>query len=256
MPFLNSEGYELRVLELHQAPADGHYFQLVRKIGFREHAGPEDSETNPTYWAPAHRLSNNPGPGNRTDLASVPWVFWSFIASYGKQSAPAILHDHQSEVALGLPAAEALRQRTHADRLFRVGLRQQKVPLLSAWLMWVIVSYERYFRHAKWRLALMVVQTLVGAGLCYAAIIVAFGQPLWLLLLLTPAMASVLWGGDAPLLLWGSYSSAVLLPLVLAQLLILLPFWVLVVFVREAIDRPFIDHHPSTVIAPYFRPRR
>ncbi len=255
MPFLDANGSELRVIKLHQAPADSHYFQLVEKIGFREHAGADNSATNPTYWAPAHRITADPGPGNRTDLASVPWILWGFIASYGKQSAPAILHDHQSEVARQLPAPLALRERKEDDRLFRVGLRQQKVPLLSAWLMWTFVSIERYFRHAKWRCALMVTQILASAAVCYTAVMCGMGHPLWFLLLALPAVASVAWGRQAPLLLWASYGGAILLPLIAAQLIILTPFWILVILVRELIDRPFFDHHPSTVIAPYFRKR-
>ena len=155
MPYLDADGSPLQVIELNQAPEDGHYFQLMRTIGFREHPTPEHAETNPTYWAPAHHPSNDPGPHNRTDLASVPWLFWAFIASYGKQSAPAILHDHQSGVAQTLPAREALRQRRKDDRLFRIGLRQQKAPLLRSWLMWTFVAFERYLAHARVRFAFM-----------------------------------------------------------------------------------------------------
>ncbi len=256
MPYLDADGAPLRVIELNQAPEDGHYFQLMRSIGFREHATPEDEATNPTYWAPAHHPSDDPAPGNRTDLASVPWAFWGFISSYGKQSAPAILHDHQSEVARTLPAPDALRARRRDDRLFRVGLRQQKVPLLRAWLMWVFVAFERYVAHAPVRFTAMAIESLVGAATIYLAVILGIGQPLWLLLLLAPAVVSLVWGTEALLVIWGSYATAVLAPLVALQMIALLPFLVLEILVRELIDRPFIDHEPGTQIGPYARASR
>lgn len=256
MPYVDSEGSPLRVIELNQAPDDGHYFQLLRAIGFREHPGPENAETNPTFWAPAHHPSDDPGPGNRTDLASVPWVFWSFIASYGRQSAPSILHDHQSDVARTMPASAALTARRSDDRLFRVGLRQQKVPLLRAWLMWTVVSYWRYLAHAPVLFAAMILQTVVGAAAVYLAVILGVGNPVWLLLLLVPAVLSFVWRTEAPQLVWGSYGLAVLAPLMVLQTLALVPFWVLEVLVRELIDRPFIDHQPDTRLGPFYRTGR
>lgn len=253
MPYFDADGLPLRVIELRQAPEDGHYFQLMRAIGFREHSTREDADTNPTYWAPAHHRSDNPGPGNRTDLASVPWVFWSFIASYGRQSAPAILHDHQSDVARTMSPADALHARREDDRLFRVGLRQQKVPLLRAWLMWTVVSYSRYLAHAPLRFALMAIETAAGAALVYLAVIMGIGQPLSLLLLLVPAAVALSWGAHAPLIILGSYGIAVLAPLIALQTLALIPYWILEVLARELIDRPFIDHHPDTQIGPFAR---
>lgn len=256
MPYVDAEGSELRVIELNQAPEDGHYFQLMRAIGFREHPGPENADTNPTYWAPAHHPSDDPGPGNRTDLASVPWLFWSFIASYGRQSAPAILHDHQSDVARAMPASAALKARHTDDRLFRVGLRQQKVPLLRAWLMWTVVSYWRYLAHAPVLFVIIMTETVVGAAVVYLAVILGFGHPVWLLLIPGPAVVSLVWRREAPLLIWGSYGLAVLAPLMALQTLALIPFWILEVLVRELIDRPFVDHKPDTQLGPFFRTAR
>ena len=62
-----------------------------------------------------------------TDLASVPMWLWSFIASYGRQSAPAVLHDERSVDAADLgDAAAALAQRREDDRVFRTALREQR----------------------------------------------------------------------------------------------------------------------------------
>jgi hypothetical protein len=252
MPYLDEHGLPLRVIPLTQAPQDGHYFQLARPIGFREYEGAE-AASNPTYWAPAHVPSDDPEEGNRTDLASVPWPFWSFIASYGRQTAPAIIHDHRGEVANTLDHADALRQREEDDRIFRVGLRQQHAPLLRAWLMWAFVSVGRYWDHARIRCVLLALQSLLGIAAIILSVILAFSSPLWLLLALVPAAASVAWGRQTVLLLWLSYASALIAPLVVLQLCALAPFWVAEVLVRELIDRPFIDSGAETRVGPFFR---
>jgi hypothetical protein len=253
MPYLNDAGDPLRVIPLTQAPASGHWFQLRQRIGFREFDGPEDARTNPTHWAPAHIPSDNPAPGNRTDLASVPWIFWSFIASYGRQSAPAILHDHQSRVASQLPKADRLAARKKADHLFRVGLRAQKVPLLRAWLMWTFVGYNRYIAFAPVRAALMLAETVIGAAVIYLSVILAFQNALWLLLFAVPGVVALLWGSQATLVIWGTYGFALVAPLALLQVVAVAPFWLLETLTRELIDRPFFDHHPDTQVGPFFR---
>jgi hypothetical protein len=252
MPFVDENGAPLRVIRLTQAPQDGHYFQLRSAIGFREHEG-GDEENNPTYWAPPHLPSDDPGPDERTDLASVPWLFWSFIASYGRQSAPAIIHDHRGLLARGLNHADALRQREEDDRLFRVGLRQQHVPLLRSWLMWAFVSVGRFWEDAGGLFVLLVLQSLLGIAAIIFAVIAAFSQPLWLLLVLAPAVPALLWGRQARLMIWLAYGGALVAPLVLLQLCAVLPFWLLEVLVRELIDRPFVDREASRQAGPFFR---
>jgi len=158
MPFLDENGGPLTVIPLRQAPATKPYFQLARPIGFREHAAA------PTYWVPAHEASANPASKDRTDLASVPPFLQGFIASYGRQSAPAILHDHQRQVTNQLGTADALTQAEEDDRVFRVALRQQKVPLLRAWLMWAFVSVERYWLYARRWAAVLIAHAVVVAA--------------------------------------------------------------------------------------------
>src|SRR5690606_10140259 len=157
MPFLDERGEPLREIHLTQAPATKPYFQLARAIGFREH------EKAHTYWVPAHEASADPASNDRTDLASVPPFLQGFIASYGRQSAPAILHDHRRQVTNQLgPEADALAAAEEDDRVFRVALRQQKVPLIRSWLMWAFVSVERYWLYARWRAVLLVAQAVLA----------------------------------------------------------------------------------------------
>jgi hypothetical protein len=246
MPYLDDDGTPLRTIRLTQAPADGRFFQLDRRIGFQEHDGGD------IVWAPAHIPSVDPQPGNRTDLASVPWVFWSFIGSFGRQSAPALVHDHRCELALALPRAAALAQRFEDDRVFRVGLRQQRVPLLRSWLMWAFVSVERYFRHASMRFTLLVLQSALGVLAIIAAVVLGIVvSPLWVALALAPAAVSPLWGREAKLLVWLAYAGALLTPLIVPQLLAVGIFRLIELLVRETIDRPFVDPHPGPVITPF-----
>ena len=249
MPFINDAGEPLRVIPLTQAPATGHYFQLNRPIGFRE------SEASETFWIPAHTPDDDPHPGNRTDLATVPWIFRGFIASYGRQSAPAIMHDYQRQLTSRPGTANQLERAEADDRLFRVALRQQKVPLLRAWLMWAFVSIGRYVQYAPVLAALLLAQTAIGILIVYASVVLAFGSPWWLLGIAVPMIAALAWGRRYVLVLWLTYGFAVIGPLVLLQLLSLAPYWLLELLAREAIDRPFVDPHPGPVGVPFARVR-
>jgi len=249
MPFLDESGGPLTVIPLRQAPATKPYFQLARPIGFREHAAA------PTYWVPAHEASANPASKDRTDLASVPPFLQGFIASYGRQSAPAILHDHQRQVTNQLGTADALTQAEEDDRVFRVALRQQKVPLLRAWLMWAFVSVERYWLYARRWAAVLIAHAVLATVLIVAAVVLASSSPWWLLLLAAPAALALLWGRRYPLVLWLSYGSALMAPLVVLHLCALAPFRLLEWLARETIDRPFIDPEPGPIATPFGRAR-
>jgi hypothetical protein len=247
MPFIDEGGAPLKVIPLTQAPATGPYFQLNRPIGFREH---EDSEI---LWIPAHVPAENPEPGNRTDLATVPLLFRSFVASYGRQSAPAIMHDYQRGLTSRPESSDQLSRAEADDRLFRVGLRHQKVPLLRAWLMWTVVSVERYWLYARIRALLLVLQAGLGVAVIYSAVVLAFASPLWLLGVAPPALAALAWGRHYVLMLWFTYGSALVLPFLLLQICALAPYRLVELLVRETIDRPFLDHHPGPVVVPYGR---
>lgn len=75
-------------------------------------------------------------PGTRTDLASVPPFLWGFIASYGKHTMAAIVHDVLCDRAKERGDATLRRD---ADRLFRDAMDEAGVPWAKRWVMWAAV---------------------------------------------------------------------------------------------------------------------
>lgn len=235
MPFLTDDGRPLDELLLAERPADGYRFDL--RAGFIY----EDPVSGRRY--PVRR-------GRVTDLASVPMSLWGFIASYGRQSAPAVLHDDRSVVAAELgDRRAALALRREDDRVFRTALREQRVPLLRAWLMWGWVAADREREFGGAAGAVFMVQAVVGALVVVGASVAAFWQPAVLVLALLPALAALLWRGLAPLMLLLNYSSAVLAPLIALHLVALAPFRII-----EAIVELVTGGDPGGVLRPTLRP--
>jgi hypothetical protein len=252
MPFRTDDGGPLDELLLAERPADGYRFEL--RAGFVY----EDPVSGRRYRVPPRPAgAPDPAPGvpeprvhGVTDLASVPMWLWSFIASYGRQSAPAALHDERSVVAAELgDARAALAQRREDDRVFRTALREQRVPLLRAWLMWGWVSADRERECGGAAGAAFMVQAIVGSLVVVGASVAAFWQPAWLLLALVPALAAVPWGKRAPLMLLLNSSSAVLAPLIGLHLVSILPFRLI-----EALVELVAGGDPAGVWRPTLRP--
>ncbi|BDZ55379.1 DUF1353 domain-containing protein [Agromyces marinus] len=213
MPFLHDDGSPLGELPLDQRPIDGYRFALRTPVVYL------DAATGRTYRAPA--AGEAPPPVGITDLASVPTPLWGLIASYGRQSAPAILHDARSIDAARLEDREAaLAQRREDDEVFHRALREQGVPVLRARLMWAWVSADRERTYNGWRGGLLLAQVALGVAAVVAAIVLAVtAHPAWLLLALVPALAAFAWGGLAPLVIALTYPLALLGPVLLVQLL-------------------------------------
>jgi hypothetical protein len=252
MPFRTDDGRPLDELLLAQRPADGYRFEL--RAGFVY----EDPVSGRSYRVPPRPPGAlEPAPGvpeprvhGVTDLASVPMWLWSFIASYGRQSAPAVLHDERSVDAAELGDREAaLAQRREDDRVFRTALREQRVPLLRAWLMWGWIAADREREFGGVAGAVFMVQAVVGALVIVGASVAAFLQPAWLVLALVPALAALPWGGLAPLLLLLNYSGAVLAPLIALHLVSVLPFRLI-----EALVELVAGGDPAGVWRPTLRP--
>jgi hypothetical protein len=253
MPFLTDDGRPFDELLLAQRPADGYRFEV------REGFVYDDPVTGRRYRVPPTAPTSTtppsaPGAPHRarahgvTDLASVPMWLWSFIASYGRQSAPAILHDERSTDAAELgDRRAALVQRTEDDRVFRTALREQRVPLLRSWLMWAWVSADREREFGGAAGVVLLVQVVVGALLVVGASVAAFWNPWWLLLVPLPALATLLWlaRGLAPLVLLLTYSSAVLTPLIVVHVASVVPFRVI-----EAVVELVTGGDPAGVIRP------
>ncbi len=248
MPFVDSDRTKLLTVELGQAPLAAPTFQLRRRFGYYEETddGSVPDEGGIT-WADAHVPSDHPGPGNRTDLASVPAIFWGVIASYGRQTAPAVLHDSEcwkvrvDARARLITPTEALGRRERIDRAFRLGLRELAVPPFMAWLMWTFVSLERYQKHSIPRFLAMIALGALGLGLVVGsvvALIVGLAWPVALLMLILPVATSAVAGRHWRLQLWLAYAGALMVPVAVFSVLAYLPFLVVENLAWFVIDRP------------------
>lgn len=256
MPFFTDDGEALKAIDLAQRPAIGFVFDVRTAITYR------DPVSGRAYRAPAvgeptfgeSIRVREPGVGRgklpgRTDLASVPQFLWGFIASYGRQSAPAIVHDHQSWIADNLSDDRAAyAQRREDDRVLRTGLREQGVPLVRAWLMWCWVSVGRYWRYRPTLAALLIAQVTLSAAVVIVVSVVAPVNLVVLPLALVPLLLALPWGRDRHLVIWLSYSLAFVGPLALLALIAVLPFRII-----EAIAEVFSGGDPRGVVQPTLR---
>lgn len=239
MPFERDDGTPLEAIELAQRPADADRFEVREGIVY------VDPLTGRRYRAPA--AGERPLPHGVTDLASVPSPLWGMIASYGRQSAPAILHDERSRVAAALgDRRAALAQRREDDRVFRTALREQGVPRLRSRLMWAWVSADREREFGGALGWLLLGQVGLGVLLEVAAVVLGVvAGPWWLALAVVPAVAALPWGRMAPLVLVLTYSLAAFGPLIVLQLAALVAFRVV-----EAAVELVTGGDPASVVRP------
>ena len=71
-----------------------------------------------------------------TDLASVPRIMWWFVASYGRHTRAALVHDQLVDQI----------ERHDADWVFRRALIDSNVGFVRRWLVFAAVSFETTFR--------------------------------------------------------------------------------------------------------------
>lgn len=239
MPFLRDDGAPLDELVLAQRPADGHRFEVREAIVY------VDPGSGRRYRAPA--AGEGPAPIGVTDLASVPSPLWGFIASYGRQSAPAVLHDAQSRAAEALgDRRRALLQRREDDLVFRRALIEQGVPRMRAWLMWAWVSADRERAFAGPPGWLLLAQVGLGVLVIVASVVLAvIDGPWWLLGAIVPAVAALPWRGLASLVVTLTYPLAAFGPLLAVHFLSLVPFRLV-----EAVVEVFTGGDPGSVVRP------
>lgn len=210
MPFTDLNGNELRSLPL--LYRFGRDFQVAETFCWRD-----PREGGATLTIPAHDLSMPPSEGNSTDFASVPPFLWGLIASYGKQTSPAVLHDALTAEIRRSPIGQRLAQRRIADEIFRVALLESGVHQLRARVMWAATGMERYARYGGALGVAIIAQFSVGVLAIITAVVLAIlVQPLWLLLTVTPAIAAIIWGKNGDLVVVASYLGALYTPLVAA----------------------------------------
>ena len=151
MPFLKLEGEGPGDPEVLLKQVGPNSFQLLH--GFRYQVPPDGV----VYVVPAHDPDRSPKePNNSTDLASVPFWLWWFVASYGLHTRAALLHDHLVDVKD--------IDRVEADRVFRLALEESKVRWMRRWLMWAAVSVATMALKARARFAAFVATLLVLGG--------------------------------------------------------------------------------------------
>lgn len=210
MPFTDRDGNLLRSLPVIYRL--GRDFQVAEAFCWRD---PRD--TDRVLTVPAHDSTLPPGEGNSTDFASVPPFLWGLIASFGKQTLPAILHDSLTYDARLAPAEKRLALRRTSDEDFRVSLIDSGVHQLRARVMWASVGMERYARHAGALGVAIIGQLSIGVLAVLAAVVLGFvAQPLWFLLALAPAIAALAWGKNLDLVISATYLGALYAPLVAA----------------------------------------
>jgi hypothetical protein len=134
MPFLDANGVPPARIKLEQLRGrDG---QLSGRFEILEGFQYFDVEFDKTYVVPAG--------GDPTDLASVPWAIWWLIASYGRHTAAAILHDtlivDSVEDGHGGRRAMTRAERVEADTVFFHALEESGNNWLRHRLMWAAVS--------------------------------------------------------------------------------------------------------------------
>jgi hypothetical protein len=113
-------------------------FQLAGGFRYTMH-----DDANRHWNVPRHDPTKRFNEGdNSTDLASVPSWLWWFVASYGRHSRAALLHDH----LIDLPNVTD----KEADLAFRNALLESQVPFLRRWLMWGAVSLRTMWAAAWW----------------------------------------------------------------------------------------------------------
>lgn len=138
MPFVRErEGRWRRcpTVDLRQLAGDGRTrFEVLEEFGYTRLPPDGRDATGPT-WSRAAVEHVVPA-GFVTDLASVPSVLWGVIASYGRQTLPAVLHDTLYAAARSQRATRARRLRREADTLFRATLRATGAGPVRQWLMW------------------------------------------------------------------------------------------------------------------------
>lgn len=116
-------------------------FEVLAEFGYTT-AGPEATDAAGEYWQPMavdYLVPRNV----KTDLATVPTILWGVVASYGRQTLPAIIHDQLCVVSRegGPPSAFTHRARREADQVFLETLAQSGTGPVRRWLMWTGVRF-------------------------------------------------------------------------------------------------------------------
>ncbi|MFL6135929.1 MAG: DUF1353 domain-containing protein [Nocardioidaceae bacterium] len=180
MPFVTSEQDDTDpTIELAVVPP--RRFRLLEGFGYRAQDG--------SFW-------DVPADGMSTDLASVPTPLWSLLASYGRQTRPALLHDHISDTAETLPDRRAAFDlRARGDELLRESLAEEGVRSSPRrWTFWAGVTLGKYARHGTTAATVLGLGSLVALWLAWALLAAAaLTQVAWWWAGVAATMSVLLW---------------------------------------------------------------
>jgi hypothetical protein len=163
MPFLDANGVPPAHIKLEQLRDEegqlSAYFDVLEAFQYR------DDRLGTTVTVPAH--------GDPTDLASVPWLLWWLIASYGRHTGAAIVHD--TLVVDRMTRAERVR----ADTILFHALEESGNNWFRHRLMWAAVSWGLTMRKsAPVLFVLFIAHVLVFWGaVLWAALAAGDRQP-------------------------------------------------------------------------------
>lgn len=210
MPFFDLDGLPLDRVPL--VYRGGRRFQLTAPFAWVD---PRDAER---IVVPAHDVSRSPDDeGNSTDLASVPPPLWGLVASYGRQTLPAILHDRLSDDVRRSPATGRVERQEAVDDRFRVALRECGVTDARSTVMWAVVRLAGYVGNAPALGVAMVAQVALSVVVIVAAIVLgAAVDPWYLLALALPGIAALAWLRRAGVVAVGAYAGALYAPMVVS----------------------------------------
>ena len=225
MPFLDAAGRELRTLELRQLLDDdglhGRIFQLREPFAWRDEAGGTVVEPHDLTRPARAEVRGRVRTVNGTDIASVPSVFWAFIAPYGRQSPPAVLHDRRVDAIERQPVERWVALRRPVDLEFQRALRDRRVPRLRARLMWAFVSLQSYFEPAPSTAGAIIGGAALASLAAWAAVVLGVAvSPWWWLLLAAPVLAVLSAWRIRRLMLTLVLTGLFLGPLMLAQVVL------------------------------------
>lgn len=111
--------------------------------------------------------------GFRTDLATVPRIFWAMLPPSGTYEKAAVLHDFG---CVQLAAGTCELSSRDVDGLFRRVCREGGVGLLTRWVLWTGVRWGALFNPARrggwWRDSPVVLAvTALGVAVVVAAVL-------------------------------------------------------------------------------------
>lgn len=157
-------------------------FEVLAEFGWTTRP-PEPSSAGTPVWR-ADAVEHLVPRGMHTDLATVPPFLWGVVASYGRQTLPAILHDMlcYASALPEQPRAYRRAARRAADAIFRDTLRDSGSGVVRRWLMWAGVRLGgRPLVSAGFALALVVLVVLLLAGAAAATVALGLGAAVLLL---------------------------------------------------------------------------